>query len=84
MPNPGELAAARKVLGEIKVRGLSEFMGKPALPAPKYDYAVPHFVNPKLPVSGLDFDDPLQFWEILSAAINENPPPKVALQTMGV
>ena len=23
----------------------------------------------------MDFDDPLQFWEILSAAMNENPPP---------
>jgi DNA sulfur modification protein DndE len=23
----------------------------------------------------MDFEDPLQFWEILSAAMNENPPP---------
>ena len=75
MPNPSELAAARKVLADITVQGLSEYTGKPALPAPKYDYAVPQLVNPKLPVSHLDFKDPLQFWEILSAAMNENPPP---------
>ena len=57
------------------MQGLSEYTGKPALGAPKYDYAAPQLVNPKLPVSVLDFKDPLQFWEILSAAMNENPPP---------
>ena len=75
MPNPGELGAARKVLAGIRLQGLSEYTGKPALSAPKYDYAAPQFVNPKLPVSDLDFKDPLQFWDILSAAMNENPPP---------
>jgi len=75
LPNQSGLEAAQKVLSEIKTQGLAEYMGKPALPAPKYDYAVPDFVNPKLPVSTLDFKDPLQFWEILSAVINENPPP---------
>ena len=82
MPNPGELTAARKVLSEIKVQGLSEYLGKPALPAPKYDYPAPHFVNPKLPVSDLDFHDPLQFWDILSAAMNENPPPKAEVEAL--
>jgi hypothetical protein len=76
MPNPSELAAARKVLAGITLQGLSEYMGKSALPAPKYDYAAPQFVSQKLPVSDLDFKDPLQFWEILSAAMNENPPPE--------
>lgn len=75
MPNPGELAAARKVLAGITLQGLSEYTGKQALLAPKYDYAAPQLLNPKLPVSDLDFKDPLQFWDILSAAMNENPPP---------
>jgi DNA sulfur modification protein DndE len=76
LPNQSGLAAAQKVLSEIKTQGLAEYLGKPALPAPKYDYAMPNFVNPKLPVSTLDFKDPLQFWEIMSAVINENPPPQ--------
>jgi hypothetical protein len=41
MPNPGELAAAQKVLQEIKVQTLSAYTGKPALP-PKYDYPAVH------------------------------------------
>jgi DNA sulfur modification protein DndE len=75
LPNPSGLAAAQKVLAAIKTQGLSEYLGKPAPAAPKYAYASPNFVNPKLPVSALDFKDPLQFWEILSAALNENSPP---------
>jgi hypothetical protein len=76
LPNKDGLATAQKVLAGITTQGLSEYLGKPALPALKYDYAVPDFVNPKLPVSSMDFRDPLQFWEILSAVINENPPPQ--------
>ena len=38
--------------------------------------------HPKLPVSALDFKDPLQFWEILSAAMNENPPPHDEVTTV--
>ena len=75
LPNESGLEAARKVLSEIKTQGLAEYMGNPASPAPKYDYETPNFVNAKLPVSCLDFKDPLQFWDILSAVINENPPP---------
>ena len=75
LPNQSGLAAAQKVLTAITTQGLSAYLGKAAPPAPKNDYAVPNFVNPKLPVSALDFKDPLQFWEILSAVINENPPP---------
>jgi len=76
LPQQTGLEVARKVLAEIKPQTLSEYLGKPALSALKSDYAVPSFVNPKLPVSTLDFKDPLQFWEIMSAVINENPPPK--------
>ena len=75
MPNPGELGVARKVLAGIRLQGLSEYTGKPALLAPRYDYAAPQFVDPKLPVSDLDLKDSLQFWDILSAAMNENPSP---------
>jgi hypothetical protein len=76
LPNQSGLAAAQKVLAAINTQGLSTYLNKSALPAPNNDYAVPNFVNPKLPVSALDFKDPLQFWEILSAVINENPPPE--------
>ena len=76
LPQQSGLEAARKVLAGIKPQTLSEYLGKPAPAAPKNSYAVPNLINPKLPVSTLDFKDPLQFWEILSAVINENPPPK--------
>ena len=82
MPNPSEVDAARKVLAGIKVQTLSEYLGKPPLPKAKYDYPPPNFVNPKLPVSALDFRDPLQFWEILSAAMNENPPSEAEIQAV--
>jgi hypothetical protein len=41
-------AAAKKILDAIKPVGLSEFMGKPALPAPRYDYPAPQAANPDL------------------------------------
>jgi DNA sulfur modification protein DndE len=50
-------------------------MGKPPTPAPNYRYPAPVVSNLKLPVSAMDFNDPLQFWQILSMAMNENPPP---------
>jgi hypothetical protein len=75
LPQQSGLEAARKVLAGIVPQTLSEYLGKPAMPAPKYNYATPDFVNPKLPVSSMDFRDPLQFWDIMSAVINENPPP---------
>ena len=75
LTDPADVARARTLLAEVKLQGLAEYTGKAAPPAPKYSYAAPDFVNPKLPVSVLDFRDPLQFWEILSAAMNENPPP---------
>jgi DNA sulfur modification protein DndE len=56
--------------------GLAQFTGKAPLPAATYDYPAPIFANPDLPVSALDFKDPLQFWELFSVAMNENPPPR--------
>jgi hypothetical protein len=71
-----DLARARNVLGAIKPIGLAEYTGKPPLPAAAYAYPTPLITNPDLPVSALDLQDPLQFWDILSAAMNENPPPR--------
>ena len=36
---------------------------------------VPAVKDARQPVSALDFKDPLQFWDILSETMNENPPP---------
>src|SRR5262249_46011203 len=71
-----DLAGARAVLQAIEPTGLSRFVGKPAPPAPSDDYPAPEPADAKLPVSALVFKDPLQFWDLLSAAMNENPPPE--------
>ncbi len=76
MKNPEDLAGARKVLGEITTEPLSKYLGKPTPKALKEDYPPPHFDDPKLPVSANSYKDPLQFWDILSNTINENPPPQ--------
>jgi len=76
MKNPEDLPGAKQVLSEITTEPLSKYLGTPA-PAPvKYDYPVPDFADPKLPVSANNYKDPLQFWEILSRMLNENPPPQ--------
>jgi hypothetical protein len=36
----------------------------------------------RLPVSALDFKDPLQFWDLLSDAMNENPPPQDQIKAL--
>jgi hypothetical protein len=64
------------VLGAIEPVGLAQYTGKPPLAASKYDYPAPRFANPDLPVSALAFEDPLQFWDLLSVAMIENPPPQ--------
>jgi hypothetical protein len=71
-----DLPGAKQIIAAIKSIGLAEFTGQPAPPAPEYDYPAPEPANPDLPVSVLDFKDPLQFWELLMAAMNENPPPR--------
>lgn len=79
--NKADLAGARKVLHAITVTGLAEFNGGPA-PAPvAYRYDAPK-INPKVASSQMQFLDPLQFWEIFSAAMNENPPPKAEIETV--
>ena len=71
-----DLEGARKILEGIQPVGLSEYTGgKTPLPT-RYYYPSPEPEDPDLPVSALQYKDPLQFWEILSAAMNENPPPR--------
>jgi DNA sulfur modification protein DndE len=82
LPDPSELDAARAVLAGIKTQGLAEFTGQPAPPAPSYKYVTPQRKNPKQPVSVMDFVDPLQFWEIMSAVMNENPPPAAEVKAV--
>lgn len=80
--NPADLEGARKTLSEINVTSVSEYLGKPAPAAVKYDYPVPDYLDPKLPTSINSFKDPLQFWEILSNVINENPPPQAEIDAL--
>ena len=39
-------------------------------------------MNPKVATSMMDFDDPMQFWSIFAAAMNENPPPQSEIDTV--
>jgi hypothetical protein len=71
-----DLPGARAVLEEIQVQSLAQYLGRPALAGPAYSYRVPDRKDPSQPVSAMDFKDPLQFWEILSEVMNENPPPR--------
>ncbi|MFO1477814.1 MAG: DUF1214 domain-containing protein [Verrucomicrobiota bacterium] len=69
-----DLPAAKKVIQAITLQGFSQFNGGPA-PAPvAYHYEVPK-LTPGVATSHCQFDDPIQFWSIFSAAMNENPPP---------
>ena len=71
-----DLDGAKKVMNAITTTGLAEFSGQTPLKTPSYDYPAPQQTDPNLPVSALDFKDPLQFWELLSIAMNENPLPE--------
>lgn len=77
-----DLPGAKKILQAIKPMPLSQFMGKRAPPAVHYQYPKPNLLHQDLPVSDLDFQDPLQFWEILSLALNENPPPQDQIEAL--
>lgn len=73
--NQTDLAAAEAILHAVTTEGLAQYNGGPAPAAPAYHYEVPN-LNPLVASSHLQFKDPLQFWEIFSAAMNENPPPE--------
>jgi hypothetical protein len=76
-----DLPGAQRVLRAITVTGLAQYEGRPA-PAPiSYRYAIPR-INPKVASSQMQFTDPLQFWEIFSAAMNENPPPESEIRSV--
>jgi hypothetical protein len=72
--NAADLVGAQSVLRAITVKGLAQFNGTPASAAIAYKYDTPR-INPKVASSQMQFLDPLQFWEIFAAAMNENPPP---------
>lgn len=72
--NEADLAAAKAVLDGVTVQGLAQYTSDRAPQAVAYDYAAPR-INLKVASSQMQFEDPLQFWEIFSAAMNENPPP---------
>jgi len=77
-----DIDSAKKVLNEIKTTALSTYLGKTSPETQKYNYIAPLPVNPALPVSALEYKDPLLFWEILADAMNENPPPKEQLDAL--
>ena len=76
-----DLPGARAVLKAITLQGLATYTGgtKPATPV--YHYDVPK-MTPGVATSHMQFDDPLQFWRIFSAALNENPPPAAEIATV--
>jgi len=76
-----DLAAAEEVLNAITVKGLSEYTGKAAPGPAAYDYPVAK-INPKIASSMMVFDDPVQFWEVFSAVMNENPPPESEIKAV--
>ena len=79
--NAADLANARKVLHAITATGLAQYGGGPTPAAIAYKYDTPK-INPKVASSQMQFLDPLQFWEIFSAAMNENPPPRNEIETV--
>src|SRR5262245_21681726 len=79
--NEADLPGALKVLKAIKVQGLAQHYGKPAPQPMKYSYEVPKLA-PKVASSLMKFEDPLQFWSIFSAAMNENPPPESQIKAV--
>jgi len=80
--NPDDLPGAKEVLSKITTQPLSKYLGTPAPASVTYNYPAPDFVDPKLPVSANYYKDPLQFWDILSATINENPPPPAQIEAL--
>jgi hypothetical protein len=79
--NEADLAAARKVLEAITLQGLSQYNGGASPKQPSYSYGLPKMA-PNVATSHMQFDDPLQFWSICSAAMNENPPPKSEIKAV--
>ncbi len=64
-----DIVGAKKILEAINAAELAKVAPR------KYEYPIPEPVSPDLPVSAMAYKDPLQFWELLMVALNENPPP---------
>jgi hypothetical protein len=79
--NAADLTAAQKVLRGITVKGLAQYNGGPAPAVVAYSYDTPK-INPKVASSQMQFLDPLQFWDIFAAAMNENPPPRNEIEAV--
>jgi hypothetical protein len=79
--NKADLAAAQQVLDAITVKGLAQYNGGAAPAAVAYHYETPN-INPKVASSQMQFLDPLQFWDIFAAAMNENPPPEDEIRSV--
>ena len=76
-----DLPAAEAVLAGVTTTGLAQYTGAPPLNPSVYGYAAPR-IDPKVASSMMQFSDPLQFWEIFAAAMNENPPPTSEIQAL--
>jgi hypothetical protein len=79
--NQDDLVEAERVLNAITVKGLSEHTGGGLLARTGYIYLSPK-INPHVASSMLNFEDPVQFWETFSTAMNENPPPTNEIKTV--
>ena len=79
--NEADLPGAERVLRAITVTGLARYSGRPSPAQPVYTYAVPK-INTNVAGSQMQFADPLQFWELFSAAMNENPPPRAEIASV--
>jgi hypothetical protein len=79
--NKADLVAAQQVLRAITVKGLAQYNGGAAPAALAYHYETPK-INPKVASSQMQFLDALQFWDIFSAAMKENPPPEIEIKSV--
>jgi hypothetical protein len=79
--NDADLPGARAVMNAIKLQGLAEFKGGAAPSRAAYDYDVPR-LSPGVASSLMKFEDPLQFWSIFVATMNENPPPASEIKSV--
>lgn len=77
-----DLTGTQHILNNIKTTGLAAYLGQSPTKPFQYHYPAPIEENANLPVSALNFKDPLQFWEILSIALNENPPPEDQIEAL--
>ena len=76
-----DLPGAQKVLADITLQGLAEYQGRPSIKPLTYKYETPR-LEPKVASSQLRFVDPLQFWTLFVAAMNENPPPASQIEAV--